>query len=62
MIMTLSEEITTLQLNNYRSLLIDEMLKLGASEQELQMIKDATIRNAIRRNRKPEDVAWALLQ
>ena len=62
MIMTLSEEITTLQLNNYRSLLIDEMLKLGASEYELQMIKDATIRNAIRRNRKPEDVAWALLQ
>mgnify|MGYP001068212169 CR=1 FL=1 len=62
MIMTLSDNITTLQLNNYRLLLIDEMLKLGASELELQMIKDATIRNAIRRNRKPEDVAWALLQ
>lgn len=62
MIMTLGEEITTLQLNNYRLLLIDEMLKLGASEKELQMIKDATIRNAIRKNRKPEDVAWALLQ
>ena len=62
MIMTLSEEITTLQLNNYRLLLIDEMIKLGASENELQTIKDATIRNAIRRNRKPEDVAWALLQ
>ncbi len=62
MTLTLDKSITTIQVNNYRSLLIEEMFKLGASEQEIHMIKDATIRNAIRRNREPEDVAWALLQ
>lgn len=53
-------EIITLE--NYRYLLQKEMIKLGANEQELVLIKDATIRNAIKRNRKPEDVAWAILQ
>ena len=62
MTLTLDKNITTLQLNNYRSLLIEEMFKLGASKQEISLIKDATIRNAIRKNRKPEDGAWALLQ
>lgn len=46
----------------YRSILQDEMIKLGANEQQLNLIKDATIRNALKRSRKPEDVAWALLQ
>ncbi len=62
MIITLDKQITVSQLNSYRSLLVNEMLKLGASEDELLLIKDATIRNAIRKERKPEDVAWAILQ
>lgn len=56
----LSEELYSI--DDYRHLLQQEMIKLGASEQELELIKDATIRNAIKRNRKPEDVAWAILQ
>ena len=46
----------------YKSLLEKEMIKMGASERDLKLIKDATIRNALRNNRKPEDVAWALMQ
>lgn len=54
--------ITINEINEYRSLLIDEMLKIGATEDDVILIKDATIRNAIKRKRKPEDVAWAILQ
>lgn len=50
------------EIDSYRKALEIEMIKLGADEQALNLIKDATIRNAIRRNRKPGDVAWALLQ
>lgn len=46
----------------YRSLLIIEMKKMGATEDEIALIHDATIRNSIRNNRKPEEVAWAILQ
>lgn len=49
-------------INSYRDILKEEMIRLGADEEELKLIKDATIRNAIKRNRKPEDVAWAILQ
>ena len=51
-----------LEIDSYRKALQDEMIKLGGNEQDFNLIKDATIRNAIRRNRKPGDVAWALLQ
>lgn len=64
--MIITEEKTTkeknISINEYRDLLRQEMLRLGATEHELELIKDATIRNAIKRNRKPEDVAWAILQ
>lgn len=48
--------------NNYRQLLQEEMTRMGADEPEFKLIKDATIRNAIKRNRKPEDIAWAILR
>ncbi len=64
--MIITEEKTTneknISINEYRNLLQKEMIRLGATEHELELIKDATIRNAIKRNRKPEDVAWAILQ
>ncbi len=53
---------TSPEIDSYREALQNEMIKLGANEQEIKLIKDATIRNALKRNRKPEDVAWALLQ
>lgn len=56
------KDIKTMTIDEYRSVLNDEMLKMGATKQDLLLIKDATIRNAIKRKRKPEDVAWAILQ
>ncbi|MCC8014889.1 MAG: hypothetical protein LIO87_06800 [Eubacterium sp.] len=46
----------------YRDSIIVEMKKMGASAQDIQLIHDATVRNSIRNKRKPEDVAWAILQ
>ena len=50
------------EITSYRKLVLIEMDKMGASDNEKQLIHDATIRNAIRNNRKPGDVAWAILQ
>lgn len=50
------------EIDSYRKALQNELIRLGASERDFKLIKDATIRNALKKNRKPEDVAWALLQ
>lgn len=60
--MMIMKDIKTMTTNEYRDLLIYEMTRMGATEQELQLIKECTIINAINRGRKPEDVAWAILQ
>lgn len=57
-----SDTICQDEIVRYRSLLIVEMKKMGATEDEINLIHDATIRNSIRNNRKPEEVAWAILQ
>ena len=57
-----SETICNDEIAQYRSLLVNEMKKMGATQDELGLIHDATIRNSIRNKRKPEDVAWAILQ
>lgn len=59
---TLTIQIPNTEYNSYREILIQEMVKLGANKNELALICDATIQNAIRNKRKPEDVAWAILQ
>lgn len=46
----------------YRDQVESEMEKQGATEQELDLLHDATIRNAIRRNRCPRDVAEVILE
>ncbi len=46
----------------YRAMVILEMEKMGASPQEIQLLRTETILNSIRNKRKPEDVAWAILQ
>lgn len=38
------------------------MIKLGAKENEINLISDALIQNAINNNRNAKDVAWAILQ
>lgn len=50
------------EIDSYRKALQEEMIKLGGSEQDFKLIKDITIKNALKRKRKPGDVAWALLQ
>ncbi len=46
----------------YRSMVILEMKKMGATDQEIKLLRDETILNSIRNKRRPEDVAWAILQ
>ena len=58
----ISKNICQDEIARYRSLLIIEMKKMGATQDEISLIHDATIKNSIRNNRKPEDVAWAILQ
>ena len=46
----------------YKNALIEEMIKQNATEKEISLITDEVIENAIKQNKKVEDVAWALLQ
>lgn len=55
-------QITAVQIDTYREMLISEMKKMGASENELSLVHDATITNSIINKREPRDVAWAILQ
>ena len=57
-----TSQISLKQIESFRQLLYIEMQKLGATEAELSLICDSIILNSIRNNRKPEDVAWAVLQ
>ncbi|MBQ8004672.1 MAG: hypothetical protein IJ299_06240 [Oscillospiraceae bacterium] len=62
MAVCVSRNISQEEIARYRSLLIVEMEKMGATQNEISLIHDATIRNSIRNDRKPEEVAWAILQ
>ncbi len=46
----------------YRTMVILEMKKMGATDQEIKLLRNETIINSIRNKRSPEDVAWAILQ
>ena len=61
-ISVLTKPICQHEISSYRSLLIVEMRKMGATDDDIKLIHDATIRNSILNKRKPEDVAWAILQ
>lgn len=54
--------ISASQIENYREMVIVEMKKQGASDSELALVHEATILNSIENDRRPEDVAWAILQ
>lgn len=57
-----SNDICQEDIARYRLALIGEMKKMGATESELNLIHNSTIKNSIRNKRNPEDVAWAILQ
>ncbi len=58
----IDERITQNDFNSYKELLLEELIKLGATKNELALISNAIIQNAILNHRNPEDVAWAILQ
>ena len=55
-------QISHAQIDAYRKLVVREMKKMGATEQELLLLHDITVANSIMNKREPRDVAWALLQ
>ncbi len=57
-----SSEVTSVQIEKYRHLVVLEMQKMGASEKDIKLLQEATILNSINNKRRPEDVAWAILQ
>lgn len=54
--------ISSVQIDSYRERVVTEMKKMGATEQELSLLHDITIKNSIINKREPRDVAWAILQ
>lgn len=47
---------------DYRRSVIEELKSLGATDNDIDLVNDVTIVNAIKANRYPSDVAWAILQ
>lgn len=50
------------EISQYRTKVITEMEKMGATDREIKLLHTETIINSIKNKRKPEDVAWAILQ
>lgn len=48
-------------ISNYKAEIITEMRKMEATDEEIALLSDEMIINAIRNGRKPADVAWAVL-
>ena len=55
-------QVSSEQIDSYRKRVAIEMKKMGATEQELSLLHNETIRNSIINEREPRDVAWAILQ
>ena len=55
-------KISKATIEDYRKLLLMELKKMGADENDIDLVSDAVIINAINKDRKAEDVAWAILQ
>ena len=58
----LYSDISPEQIRSFRAQVEECMRKMGATENDLSFIQDAAIRNTIKRNGEPKDLAWALLQ
>ena len=46
----------------YMKEVINELKIMGADDATVALVKKETIENAIKNNRTPEDVAWAVMQ
>ena len=55
-------QISPEQIRSFRAQVEECMKKMGATETDLNFLHDEAICNTIKRNGKPEDLAWALLQ
>lgn len=49
------------KISNYKTEIITEMRKMEATDEEIALLRDEMIINAIRNGRKPADVTWAVL-
>ena len=47
--------------SNYKTEVIVEMRKMEATDEEIALVSNEMIINAIRNGRKPADIAWAVL-
>lgn len=47
---------------DYRRSVIEELKSLGATDSDIDLVDDATIINAIKANKYPNEVAWTILQ
>ena len=59
---SIASSITQDQIDAYRTTVVIEMEKMGATNQEISLLRTETVLNSIRNHRKPEAVAWAILQ
>lgn len=59
---TVLPEIDMFEIVEFRKSVVNVMLKMGADKSDLTLIHDAAIKNSIRNKRKPEELAWAILQ
>lgn len=52
------------EMQQYRELVVEEMLKMGAKEEDIKLLQDADgiINNSVALQREPKDVAWAIMQ
>lgn len=62
LVRTKTPEVTVSQINDYKTALIKELIKMGATESEKNLVCNEMIINSIINNRRVEDVAWAILQ
>ena len=56
------DKIENKQIDSYRTALVTELKKQGATESEIGLISDAVIINSINAGRGPKAAAWAILQ
>lgn len=54
--------ISDAEFEEYKNKVIKKMLALGAGEGDLRFVNDDLIIRNIKLGRRPDDVAWALLQ
>lgn len=50
------------QIAEYKKEVIKVMKEKGASDMQIRLVRDGSVRYAIINKRKPEDLAWAIMQ